>query len=55
VGLTEASEEDMAELGPVIEDYAQAMGMDAAEILSEPFTRIAPMSHRPYAKLYASM
>ena len=55
VGITEASEEDMAELRPVIEDYAQAMGMDAAEILSVPFTRIAPMSHRPYAKLYASM
>ena len=55
VGITEASEEDMTELRPVIEDYAQAMGMDAAEILSVPFTRIAPMSHRPYAKLYASM
>ncbi|MDO8847631.1 MAG: hypothetical protein Q7W51_04510 [Coriobacteriia bacterium] len=55
VGITEASEEDLAELRPVIEDYATAMGMDAAEILARPFTRIAPMSHRPYAKLYASM
>jgi glutamate synthase domain-containing protein 3 len=55
VGITEVGEEHMAELRPVIEDYAQAMGMDAEEILSQPFTRIAPMSHRPYAKLYASM
>lgn len=55
VGITEAGEEHLAELRPVIDDYAQAMGMDAAEILSVPFTRIAPMSHRPYAKLYASM
>ncbi len=55
VGVTVADEEDLAELRPVIEDYAAALGMDAAEILSEPFTRIAPMSHRPYAKLYASM
>jgi len=55
VGITEVGEEHMAELRPVIEDYAAAMGMDAEEILAEPFIRIAPMSHRPYAKLYASM
>ncbi|MRS11674.1 MAG: hypothetical protein EG823_01210 [Actinobacteria bacterium] len=55
VGVTEADEDAMAELRPIIEDYAGAMGMDAAEILSQPFTRIVPMSHRPYAKLYASM
>jgi len=55
VGITEVGEEHMNELRPVIEDYAAAMGMDAEEILSQPFTRIAPMSHRPYAKLYASM
>lgn len=55
VGITPVGEEHMAELRPVIEDYAAEMGMDAEEILSEPFIRIAPMSHRPYAKLYASM
>ena len=55
VGVAEAGEEHMSELRPVIEDYAAALGMDAAEILSQPFTRIAPMSHRPYAKLYASL
>lgn len=55
VGITPVGEEHMAELRPVIEDYAAAMGMDAEEILADPFIRIAPMSHRPYAKLYASM
>lgn len=55
VGISEAGEEQLAGLRPVIEEYAAAMDMDAAEILSAPFTRIAPMSHRPYAKLYASM
>ena len=55
VGITEAGEEHLAELRPVIEDYVQAMGMDATEVLSAPFTRIAPMSHRPYANLYASI
>lgn len=55
VAIATVGEEHMAELRPVIEDYAKAMGMDAEDILSQPFTRIAPMSHRPYAKLYASM
>jgi glutamate synthase domain-containing protein 3 len=55
VGVSEASEEHMAELRPIIEEYARAMGMDTAEILSEPFVRIVPVSHRPYAKLYASL
>ncbi len=55
VGITEATEADLAQLRPVIEEYAAAMDMDADEILSAPFTRIAPMSHRPYAKLYASL
>jgi hypothetical protein len=55
VGVAEAGEEHMAELRPVIEEYAAAIGMDADEILSVPFVRISPMSHRPYAKLYASM
>jgi len=55
VGVVEVGEEHMAELRPVIEEYATAMGMDADEILSAPFVRISPMSHRPYAKLYASM
>jgi glutamate synthase domain-containing protein 3 len=55
VGITPVDEEHMAELRPVIEDYASALGMDAESILAEPFIRIAPMSHRPYAKLYASL
>jgi len=55
VGITTASEKHMTELRPVIEDYAAAMGMDAEHILSQPFKRIAPISHRPYAKLYALM
>ena len=55
VGITEATEADLAQLKPIIDEYASALGMDADEILSAPFTRIAPMSHRPYAKLYASL
>lgn len=55
VGISEAGEEHLSGLRPVIAEYAAAMDMDADEILAAPFTRIAPMSHRPYAKLYAPM
>ena len=55
VGISEADEADLAVLRPLIEQYAEATGSDAAEILSAPFTRLAPVSHRPYGKLYASL
>jgi glutamate synthase domain-containing protein 3 len=55
VGITEATEDDLAVLRPHVEAYAQALGLDAEEILGAPFTKLAPFSHRPYGKLYASM
>lgn len=53
VGVTPATEEDMAELRPVLEEYCAAFGDSMDDVLAVPFTRIAPMSHRPYGKLYA--
>lgn len=53
VGISEASDEDMAALKPILEDHCAALGEDLDEVLAEPFTRIAPVSHRPYGKLYA--
>ncbi|MBA4370035.1 MAG: hypothetical protein C0418_00445 [Coriobacteriaceae bacterium] len=53
VGVFEASAEDLAELKPVLEEYCAALGMDCAEVLSKPFTKLVPVSHRPYGKLYA--
>ncbi len=55
VGISEASEEDMAALKPILADYCEAQGMDLAEVLSQPFTKLAPFSHRPYGKMYAPM
>ena len=52
VGIFAADEEDMAELTPVLEDYCEALGMDLDEVLSVPFTKLVPVSHRPYGKLY---
>ncbi|MDI6843849.1 MAG: hypothetical protein QMC94_05575 [Anaerosomatales bacterium] len=53
VGVSEADEADMAALTPVLDEYCASLGLDLADVLSEPFTRIAPVSHRPYGKLYA--
>jgi glutamate synthase domain-containing protein 3 len=51
-GIFTATEEEMAELTPLLTDYCDAIGFDLAEVLSVPFTRLVPISHRPYGKLY---
>ena len=38
---------------PRIRDFAETFTMDAQELLSGPFTRLSPISHRPFAAKYA--
>jgi glutamate synthase domain-containing protein 3 len=52
VGVFEASEEDIAGIRPVLVEYCESLDMDLDEVLSEPFTKLLPVSHRPYGKLY---
>ncbi len=52
VGVFEASDEDMAQLMPVLEDYCASLGVEMSDVLSTPFTKLVPVSHRPYGKLY---
>ena len=52
VGVFEASEEDMVELKPVLAEYCEAVDMDLDEVLASRFTKLVPVSHRPYGKLY---
>jgi len=52
-GVFDADEEDMATLKPILEEYCAALGVDVGTVLSEPFTKLVPVSHRPYGKLYA--
>ena len=52
VGVFTASEEDIAELRPVLEEYCVAIGDDLDQVLSVPFTKLTPVSHRPYGRLY---
>ena len=52
VGVFTADDKDLVDITPVLAEYCQAMGMDIAEVLAEPFTKLVPVSHRPYGKLY---
>jgi len=52
VGVFTADEADMAALRPVLADYCDAFGMDIDEVTSMPFTKLVPVSHRPYGKMY---
>ena len=54
VTLRPATEADMAELTPCLEDYCAAFGADIAALLSEPFTVIVPDSANPYKQLYVA-
>lgn len=51
-GIFTVDEEGMKTLRPVIEEYCEAFDMDAEEVLSVPFTKLVPISHRPYGKMY---
>jgi glutamate synthase domain-containing protein 3 len=52
VGVFAADEADMAELNPILKEYCEDLGMELDEVLSVPFTKLVPVSHRPYGKLY---
>lgn len=52
VGVFPAEESDLARLRPVLAEYCEAFGMKLDDVLAEPFTKLVPISHRPYGKLY---
>ncbi len=51
--ISPATDDDLPVIRRDMEDYARCFGLDAGYILSVPFTRLAPKSHRPYGKNYA--
>jgi len=51
-GIFTASDEEMAALKPVLTEYCERFDTDLAEVMSVPFTKLVPISHRPYGKLY---
>lgn len=52
VGVFAATEEDMAALTPVLSEYCEALGVNLDEVLASAFTKLVPVSHRPYGKMY---
>jgi hypothetical protein len=40
-------------LAPRLKTFAAAFNLDADELLAGPFTRLTPISHRPFAAKYA--
>jgi len=52
VGTFAADEDDTKTLMPLIEEHCEHFGGSAEEVLSVPITKIVPISHRPYGKLY---
>lgn len=54
VGIFEATDEDLKEIAPAIEEYCAAFGISEEEVFSVPFTKLEPISSRPYGNLYAT-
>jgi glutamate synthase domain-containing protein 3 len=53
VGVKEPTPEDRRELEGYLKEFCDDFGLDLSEIMSEEFTKLVPMSHRPYGNLYA--
>jgi glutamate synthase domain-containing protein 3 len=52
-GIFTADEADMKGIEPVVRDFCGEFGMDYDEVVSVPFTKLVPVSNRPYGKMYA--
>ncbi len=51
-GVFTATSEEMQALRPLLSEYCEAVGFDVETVMAEPFTKLVPISHRPYGKLY---
>lgn len=55
VGIFEATPEDMKSIKPLLEKFCAEFGHDYDELVSVPFTKLIPVSARPYGNLYAPL
>jgi glutamate synthase domain-containing protein 3 len=51
-GIFTATDEEIEALKPLLAEFCDDVGFDLAEVMAVPFTRLVPISHRPYGKLY---
>lgn len=52
ISVSLASQTDMDELLPHLQVSAERFGWDLKAILSEPFSKLTPQTHRPYKAMY---
>ena len=53
VSQLEIDDDDRGILRKYVDKFANYFGYDARNILSAEFTKLLPLSHRPYGRLYA--
>ncbi|MFA5364902.1 MAG: hypothetical protein WC325_06955 [Candidatus Bathyarchaeia archaeon] len=53
VAVSELNESDYRLLGSLVEEYCSYFGCDAKKIMENKFSKLTPVSSRPYGNLYA--
>ncbi len=53
IGIVEISDRDWERLAPHLSDFANEFCVDQDLLGRDRFTRLAPVSHRPYGRIYA--
>jgi len=54
VGVRPVSEAERDQLRPHLETFCAAFGRELDQLTTQPFYRVAPLSHRPYGAKYAA-
>jgi glutamate synthase domain-containing protein 3 len=53
VGILKPDEQDFIVLEKTLSEFCADFGLDLGEVMSVPFVKLLPVSHRPYGNLYA--
>ena len=51
--LIDFTEDDREQIAPILREYGKCFGMKLSKLNDEKFTKIVPVSYRPYGTLYA--
>lgn len=54
VTVRAATEEDMADMFPILKDYCETFGLDAEKLAQDPYTVVVPDTANPYKQMYVS-
>ncbi len=54
VGVRPITPQDEEKLNSYLAEFCADFGLNLSEVMGEPFTKLVPISHRPYGKLYSN-